>query len=91
MIERMAACMVKDCNRPATRGQAWTDEPLDEIGQYQKGIQLSLTVHDIAVRLALCDGHAQELTAAAWRPVLTLLDEWGWHPLRSGHQNRKSC
>jgi len=52
-----------------------------EIEQYQKGIRLSLSVKDLAVRLALCDEHAQELTAA-WAPVLTKLAEWGWRPLR---------
>jgi hypothetical protein len=82
MIYAGLTCAVRDCGRPATRGQSWTGEPLDEIGQYQKGIRLSLTVEDIAVRLALCDDHARELTSAAWMPVLSLLDEWGWRPLQ---------
>ncbi|MFI6823243.1 hypothetical protein ACIBJE_20130 [Micromonospora sp. NPDC050187] len=78
----MLACVVYGCHRPATRGQAWTDEPLDEIEQYQKGIKLELSVKDLAVRLVLCDEHARELTAAAWEAVLAKLAGWGWQPLR---------
>jgi hypothetical protein len=82
MIEAMLTCMAKDCGRPATRGETWTGEPLGEIEQYQKGIRLDLSVKDIAVRLALCDDHARELTAAAWQSVLSVLNEWNWQPLR---------
>ncbi|MFE9207580.1 hypothetical protein [Micromonospora sp. NPDC007230] len=78
----MLACLVNDCDRPATRGEAWTGEPLEEIEQYRKGIRLELAVKDLAVRLVLCDEHAQELTAAAWEAVLSKLDGWSWQPLR---------
>lgn len=78
----MLACMVNGCHRPATCGQAWTDEPLEGIEQYQKGIKLELSVKDLAVRLVLCDEHARELTAAAWEAALSRLTEWGWQPLR---------
>ncbi|MEU6075838.1 hypothetical protein [Micromonospora sp. NPDC047074] len=78
----MLTCMANDCDRLATRGQAWTDEPLEGIAQYQKGIRLELSVQDIAVRLVLCDEHARELTVAAWEAALAKLDGWGWQPLR---------
>ncbi|MEU5566911.1 hypothetical protein [Micromonospora musae] len=78
----MLACMVNGCHRSATRGQAWTDVPLEAIAQYQKGIKLELAVKDLTVRLVLCDEHAQELTAAAWEAVLYKLTGWGWQPLR---------
>jgi hypothetical protein len=82
IIDDVWTCMARDCQRPATRGETWTDEPLGAIEQYQKGIRLELSVQDLAVRLTLCDEHARALTIAAWRSVLSVLDEWGWHPLR---------
>lgn len=77
--------MARDCPRPATRAQTWTGEPLGEIKQYQRGIRLGLSVKDLAVRLALCEDHAGELTAAAWRSVLSVLDQWDWQALGSTH------
>ncbi|MEV4481787.1 hypothetical protein [Micromonospora coxensis] len=56
--------------------------PLERIEQYQKGIKLELSVEDLAVRLALCDEHARDLTAAGWEAVLSKLAGWGWQPLR---------
>src|SRR4051812_2700454 len=79
----MLTCMANGCARPGTRGQAWTDEPLEEIEQYQKGIKLQLSVEDLAVRLTLCENHARYLTAAAWKLALSLLDDWGWQPFRT--------
>lgn len=79
----MATCMARDCSRPGTHGQAWTDEPLEELKQYQVGIGLQLSVEDLGVRLTLCDIHARELTLAAWDAVLATLDGWGWRPIRS--------
>ncbi|MCX4387092.1 hypothetical protein OG777_09130 [Micromonospora peucetia] len=78
----MLTCVVNDCDRPATRGQAWTGDPLKGIEQYRKGIRLELSVKDLAVRLVLCDEHARELTVAAWEAALSKLDGWGWQPLR---------
>ncbi|MEH0982372.1 hypothetical protein [Micromonospora sp. CPCC 205556] len=78
----MPTCMANGCPRPATRGEAWTDDPLEAIAQYRKGIRLELAVKDLAVRLALCDEHARELIAAAWEAVLSKLSGWDWQPLR---------
>lgn len=73
----MPLCIVPDCRHPATAGETWSDRPLKPIRAYRKGIELSLTVRDLAVTLALCDEHAAALTSAAWDSVLTQLDEWG--------------
>lgn len=78
----MLVCAAKSCDRPAARGEAWTGAHLGEIEQYRRGIRLRLSVKDIGVRLVLCDEHARELTAAAWGPVLSMLDGWGWHSPR---------
>ena len=77
--------MVGGCDQSATRGEAWTNANLRDIEQYQKGIRLGLAVQDIAVRLALCDDHSRELTAAAWSQVLAKLTTWElpWTPSTS--------
>ncbi|SIR23686.1 hypothetical protein [Micromonospora avicenniae] len=78
----MLACMMNDCHRSATRGQAWTVDPLEAIEHYQVGIKLELSIQDLAVRLVFCDEQARELTAAAWTALLSKLTGWGWQPLR---------
>jgi hypothetical protein len=43
-------------------------------------------VKDLAVVLALCDEHADQLTRAAWAATLDLLTRWGWRPLTATWQ-----
>jgi len=81
MMKPMLKCPARSCDRPATRGEGWTAERLGDIEQFRVGIRLGLTVKDIAVRLALCDHHARQLTTAAWEAVLSKLAEWDWKPL----------
>lgn len=76
-------CMAPGCVRVATRGEAWSGDELVPIERFQKGIRLQLAVKDMAVRLVLCDEHANDLTVAAWKPVLEMLADWGWRPLSS--------
>jgi len=73
-------CDVRDCAEAATRGEMWDGDQWGPIEAYRKGIQLRLTVLDLAVMLKLCDTHAKTLVDAAWTPALTLLGEWGWRP-----------
>ena len=77
-----ATCVVPDCGRQATNGENWRAEcGLTPLVAHQKGIELKLTVRDIAVVLELCDEHAGELTGAAWKGALDVLAGWGWEPL----------
>jgi hypothetical protein len=78
-------CDAPGCQSPATRGDEWADEALLPIEAHRKGIQLRLTVKDLAVGLRVCDEHARVLTEAAWTPVLATLEEWGWRSLRWQH------
>ena len=55
---------------------------MQPITSYQEGMELTLTVRDLAVTLALCDEHGRELSTAGWRSILELLHGWGWRPLR---------
>lgn len=79
-------CAARECPHPATRGENWGNDQLGPVETYRVGVQLRLTVLDMAVGLTLCEEHAQALTALAWNPVLAQLAEWGWRPLRSIQQ-----
>jgi hypothetical protein len=48
---------------------------------------MRLTVKDIAVVLALCEAHADELLTLAWIPVEDRLRAWGWSPLPPKQSN----
>ena len=78
----MIICDAPECQSPATRGDEWGDEALLPLEAYRKGIQLRLTVQDLAVGLRVCEEHARVLTEAAWAPVLATLENWDWKPLR---------
>jgi hypothetical protein len=78
----MRACLVPGCERTATRGDEWSaEDAVEPLVSYRLGIELRLGVADIAVRLSLCEPHADELTGAAWQTVEAKLGAWGWKPL----------
>ena len=72
--------VVPGCSNPSSKGEDWqtVHEPLPS---YRLGIELRLTLRDIAVVLTLCDDHAAEPLIAAWRQLIDKLSEWGWKPL----------
>jgi hypothetical protein len=73
-----AICRVPECGKPATVG-AWR-EPF---GKYRWGVNLSITVEDLAVTWPLCSDHADALLDAALDAVGTTLTGWG---LEIGHR-----
>lgn len=77
-------CQVPGCGREATHGQDWSEPDLAPVEAYLVGIQMRLTVQDIAVILLLCEEHAATLAATAWEPAISQLREWGWTPRRRG-------
>ncbi|HEY5231243.1 MAG TPA: hypothetical protein VIJ11_10175 [Galbitalea sp.] len=78
----MRNCLVPGCDEAAVRGDEWSeDDALEPLLAYQSGIELRLRVVDIAVRLSLCQRHANEVTESAWQSVEARLRGWGWQPL----------
>jgi hypothetical protein len=78
----MRDCLVPGCERTAVRGDDWSvEDAVEPLVAYRLGIELRLSVADIAVRLSLCQQHADEVTDAAWQTVEARLREWGWKPL----------
>ena len=74
-------CQVPSCKRDATAGEDWLEPPLDAVSAFRLGVELRLTVRDLAVVLALCEEHGTELATAAWAPAEELLSRWRWQPL----------
>ena len=68
-------CRVPTCVRPATAGD-W-QEPF---GKFRWGVELSVTVADLAFTWPLCAGHAQVLLARALDAVGATLNEWNLQP-----------
>jgi hypothetical protein len=75
------SCQVPECHKAAVRGEDWTSSGLAPLVAFRNGIELDLTVRDLAVSLTLCEAHANDLTDAAWVGVVGLLDIWEWKPL----------
>ena len=69
------------CGNEATRGETWTEPSLQPIVSYRSGVEMALTVRDIAVVLSLCGDHATGLSDVGWQAMLGLLKDWGWRPL----------
>ena len=74
-------CQVPHCDAEATAGEDWREPFLGPVEAYRLGIQLRLSVVDLAVVLRLCEPHAKELAAVGWGPVEERLSSWGWQPL----------
>lgn len=76
----MRVCQVSACERQAVAGEDWRSPGLLPISSRRVGAELTLTVHDIAVVLVLCEDHARELSHVGWQAMLGVLDSWGWSP-----------
>jgi len=74
-------CEVPECDREAAFGDDWPPSNRSPLVAFRLGIELRLEVRDLAVLLALCEAHADELTTLAWTPVLQRLESWKWTPL----------
>lgn len=81
-------CQVPGCGEDATRGEDWQEPQLRPVEAYRQGIELGLTVRDIAVVLRLCDTHADELARTAWEASERLLAAWQWRPLPPSSASR---
>jgi hypothetical protein len=79
-ISVMTECSVPGCSREGTYGEGWREPPHQPLTAYRLGIEMRLTVKDIALVLVLCEAHADELMKLAWTPVDARLAEWGWPP-----------
>ena len=77
--------MVPGCQNAAKLGEDWKQPPLGPIEGNRHGIQVQLSVEDIAVAVALCEEHANELTKAAWEAASRTLDSWGRHLRGAAH------
>ena len=69
------ACRVPDCGQAATSGE-WR-EPFSK---FRWGVELSVTVQDLALTWPLCADHADDLLAGALNGVEATLTEWGLRP-----------
>ena len=78
----MPTCQVPGCEQPRrVLGGMVAAATFAPVVGNRVGIELALTVKDIAVVLALCDFHADVLAAAAWDAIEERLGDWGWPPL----------
>jgi hypothetical protein len=77
----MADCLVPGCSERPVVGEDWRDGGLAPARGYRQGLELQVTVKDLAVTLALCDDHGRELVELGWSPMLERLATWGWKPL----------
>lgn len=77
----MTACQVPDCLHEAEH-RGWAHE--DPLVTYGQGLALRLSVEDLAVTLALCERHGDELVGEAMQAASAKLASWNWKPLGSG-------
>lgn len=70
--------MVPGCADPAVYGESWRDDELRPVLAYRVGIEVAITVRDIAETLFLCERHGDELGTATVEAMTSVLRDWDY-------------